>query len=64
MLHMKIFWSKWPSPIQTKLNEIFAHTRMTAEKAGDMIEFWLGALDIAAVAWGRPLGECQDPPAQ
>ena len=51
-------------PDPNKLNEIFAHTRMTAEKAGDMIEFWLGALDIAPMAWGRPLGECQDPPAQ
>ena len=32
-------------------NEIFAHTRASAEKVGD-IEFWLGVLDVANVTMG------------
>ena len=32
-----------------KMNEIFGPTVATAEKAGDVIEFWLGLLDIAAM---------------
>ena len=33
-------------------NEIFAFSRATAEKVGDIIEFWLGVLDIASMAKG------------
>ena len=33
-------------------NEIFAHTRASAEKVGDIIEFWLGVLDVANVTKG------------
>ena len=32
-----------------KMNEIFGPTMATAEKAGDVIGFWLGLLDIAAM---------------
>ena len=35
-----------------KMNEIFGPTVATAEKAGDVIEFWLGLLDIAAMTKG------------
>ena len=35
-----------------KMNEIFGPTVATAEKAGDVIEFWLGLLDIAAMTRG------------
>ena len=35
-----------------KMNEIFVPTMATAEKAGDVIEFWLGLLDIAAMTKG------------
>ena len=48
----KDFLEQVAVPDPAKLNEIFAHTSMTAEKAGDVIEFWLGALDIAAMAHG------------
>ena len=34
------------------MNEIFGPTVATAEKAGDVIEFWLGLLDIAAMTKG------------
>ena len=34
------------------MNEIFGPTVATAEKAGDVIEFWLGFLDIAAMTKG------------
>ena len=43
----KDFLEQVAVPDPNKLKEIFAHARMTAEKAGDVIEFWLGALDIA-----------------
>ena len=52
MLHTKDFLEQVAVPDPNKLKEIFAHARMTAEKAGDVIEFWLGALDIAAMARG------------
>ena len=48
----KDFLEQVAVPDPNKLNEICAHIRMTAEKAGDVIEFWLGALDIAAMARG------------
>ena len=35
-----------------KMNEIFGPTVATAEKAGDVIEFWLGLLDIASITKG------------
>ena len=35
-----------------KMNEIFGPTVATAEKAGDVIEFWLGLLDIASMTKG------------
>ena len=35
-----------------KMNEIFGPTVATAEKAGDVIEFWLSLLDIAAMTKG------------
>ena len=35
-----------------KMNEIFGPTVATAEKAGDVIKFWLGLLDIAAMTKG------------
>ena len=39
-----------PNPAER--NEIFAHTRASAEKTGDIIEFWLGVLDVANMAKG------------
>eukprot|EP00435_Cladocopium_sp_Y103_P015282 s3183_g3.t1 len=33
-------------------NEIFAHTRASAEKSADVIEYWLGILDVANMAKG------------
>ena len=48
----KNFLEQVAVPDPAKLNEIFALTSMTAEKAGGVIEFWLGALDIAAMAHG------------
>ena len=35
-----------------KMNEIFGPTVATGEKTGDVIEFWLGLLDIAAMTKG------------
>ena len=35
-----------------KMNEIFGPTEATAEKAGDVIELWLGLLDVAAMTKG------------
>eukprot|EP00435_Cladocopium_sp_Y103_P029299 s941_g7.t1 len=35
-----------------KMNEIFGPTTATAEKAGDVVEFWLGLLDVAAMTKG------------
>ena len=34
------------------MNEIFGPTVATAQKAGDVIEFWLGLLDIASMTKG------------
>eukprot|EP00435_Cladocopium_sp_Y103_P053623 s370_g17.t1 len=36
----------------SKMNEIFGPTTATAEKAGDVVEFWLGLLDVAAMTRG------------
>ena len=36
----------------SKMNEIFGPTMATAEKAGDVIEFWLGLLDVASMTKG------------
>ena len=46
----KDFLEQVAVPDPNKLNEIFAHTRMTAEKAGDVSGCWIGALEIAAIA--------------
>ena len=46
----KDFLEQVAVPDPNKLNEIFAHTRMTAEKAGDVSGCWIGALEIAAMA--------------
>ena len=35
-----------------RMNEIFGPTMATAEKAGDVTEFWLGLLDIASMTKG------------
>eukprot|EP00435_Cladocopium_sp_Y103_P026418 s4552_g6.t1 len=35
-----------------KMNEIFGPTTATAEKAGDVVEFWLGLFDVAAMTKG------------
>eukprot|EP00435_Cladocopium_sp_Y103_P021927 s3816_g5.t1 len=35
-----------------KMNEIFGPTTATAEKAGDVVEFWLGLLDVASMTKG------------
>eukprot|EP00435_Cladocopium_sp_Y103_P039282 s3561_g10.t1 len=43
----KDFLEQVAVPDPNERNEIFAHTRMSAEKAGDVIEFWLGVLDVA-----------------
>eukprot|EP00435_Cladocopium_sp_Y103_P031471 s3097_g8.t1 len=48
----KDFLEQVAVPNPNDRNEIFAHTRMSAEKAGDVIEFWLGTLDIANMAEG------------
>ena len=37
----KDFLEQVAVPDPDKITEIFAHTRMIAEKAGDVIEFWL-----------------------
>eukprot|EP00435_Cladocopium_sp_Y103_P040939 s3204_g11.t1 len=43
----KDFLEQVAVPDVNERNEIFAHTRMSAEKAGDVIEFWLGVFDVA-----------------
>eukprot|EP00435_Cladocopium_sp_Y103_P057865 s295_g20.t1 len=35
-----------------KMNEIFGPTKATAEKAGDVVEFWFGLLDVASMTKG------------
>ena len=48
----KDFFEQVAVPEMKERNEIFAFTRATAEKVGDIIEFWLGVLDIASMAKG------------
>ena len=48
----KDFFEKVAVPDAADRNEIFAHTRASAEKTGDIIEFWLGILDVANMAKG------------
>ena len=48
----KDFFEKVAVPEAADRNEIFAHTRASAEKTGDIIEFWLGILDVANMAKG------------
>ena len=48
----KDFFEQVAVPETKERNEIFAFTRATAEKVGDIIEFWLGVLDIASMAKG------------
>ena len=48
----KDFFEKVAVPEPKDRNEIFAHTRASAEKAGDIIEFWLGVLDVANMTKG------------
>ena len=48
----KDFFEQVAVPELKERNEIFAFTRATAEKVGDIIEFWLGVLDIASMAKG------------
>jgi len=48
----KDFFEQVAVPELKERNEIFAFTRATAEKVGDVIEFWLGVLDIASMAKG------------
>ena len=52
MSHTKISFEQVAVPGLKERNEIFAFTRATAEKVGDIIEFWLGVLDIASMAKG------------
>ena len=46
------FFEQVAVPGLKERNEIFAFTRATAEKVGDIREFWLGVLDIASMAKG------------
>ena len=48
----KDFFEKVAVPEAADRSEIFAHTRASAEKTGDIIEFWLGVLDVANMAKG------------
>ena len=48
----KDFFEQVAVPEMKERNEIFAFSRATAEKVGDIIEFWLGTLDIASMAKG------------
>ena len=48
----KDFFEQVAVPEAKDRNEIFAHTRASAEKAGDIIEFWLGVLDVANMTKG------------
>jgi len=46
------FFEQVAVPEARDRNEIFAHTRASAEKVGDIIEFWLGVLDVANMSKG------------
>ena len=48
----KDFFEQVAVPELNDRNRIFAHTRASAEKVGDIIEFWLGVLDVANMAKG------------
>ena len=48
----KDFFEKVAVPEIKERNEIFAFSRASAEKTGDIIEFWLGILDVANMARG------------
>ena len=48
----KDFFEKVAVPEIKERNEIFAFSRASAEKTGDIIEFWLGVLDVANMARG------------
>ena len=48
----KDFFEQVAVPEIQQRNEIFAFSRASAEKVGDIIEFWLGVLDIASMARG------------
>ena len=48
----KDFFEQVAVPEAKDRNKIFAHTRASAEKSGDIIEFWLGVLDVANMTKG------------
>ena len=48
----KDFFEKVAVPDVKERNEIFGFSRASAEKTGDIIEFWLGVLDVANMAKG------------
>ena len=48
----KDFFEKVAVPELKERNEIFAFSNASAEKTGDIIEFWLGVLDVANMAKG------------
>ena len=48
----KDFFEKVAVPEIKDRNEIFAFSNASAEKTGDIIEFWLGVLDVANMAKG------------
>ena len=48
----KDFFEKVAVPEVKERNEIFGFSRASAEKTGDIIEFWLGVLDVANMAKG------------
>ena len=48
----KDFFEQVAVPEIKDRNDIFAFSRATAEKVGDIIEFWLGILDVASMARG------------
>ena len=48
----KDFFEKVAVPEVKERNEIFGFSRASAEKTGDIIEFWLGVLDVANMAMG------------
>jgi hypothetical protein len=45
----KDFFEQVAVPESQQRNEIFAFSRASAEKVGDIIEFWLGVLEIATM---------------
>ena len=48
----KDFFEQVAVPEVKERNEIFGFSRASAEKTGDIIEFWLGVLDVANMAKG------------